>query len=159
MGVANASLIFDFSADGPLGRISGVIHGLDDVAGLQAATSIMVSVPGSPFFPEAVDVIQGDWWSSSTNQFIVEAGRIVSVILDSDLNGVDRIGYFSLKMHKDFSEADANIHVFNLDTTDEMNEYELVNFVSRVSVPEPSSVILLMLGLAGLSFARYRKQS
>jgi hypothetical protein len=31
-------------------------------------------------------------------------------------------------------------------------------FGKRVTVPEPSSVILMLLGLAGLSFARYRKQ-
>ena len=35
----------------------------------------------------------------------------------------------------------------------------LINASRRVSVPEPGTVVLLSLGLAGLSFARYRKQS
>lgn len=35
----------------------------------------------------------------------------------------------------------------------------VIRIANRVTLPEPGTVILLSLGLAGLSFARYGKQS
>ena len=146
MGVANATLIFDFSWDSSSGRVTGVIEGLIDISNTfeyQEATQVTItSLDG---IAKEFDLIGGQQ-QVSFNGFLLKNNNIVSGEFKSE----------GLQFDIYFNEAFANV----LDKTG--NPYQFyhgeTNF-NRATVPEPSTVILLSLGLAGLSFARYRRQS
>jgi hypothetical protein len=151
MGAANATLIFDFSWDSDNGEIIGEIYGLSDNGESMAATGIVLtSIDGMQVNINVMDVPS---WLVEYNDFDVSDGLMekyeFEAILDS---GAIEGRRFSLH---------SRITDWNFFYDGAIN-YELrrgeVSFNNRVTVPEPSSVILMLLGLAGLSFARYRKQ-
>jgi hypothetical protein len=150
MGAANATLIFDFSWDSDNGEIIGEIYGLSDNGESMAATGIVLtSIDGMQVNINVMDVPS---WIVEYNDFDVSDGFITNfdfLSSHSDIYGQETMSFDI------FSEEGYVIY------EDGVDDYyaEKFAFVNRVTVPEPSSVILMLLGLAGLSFARYRKQS
>jgi len=155
MGVANATLIFDFSLDSNGGKISGQIFGLLDNVQAQSATAVIITeIHGDMVNFDLTDGINAEF---GTNDFSVSGGELVSFIyqiskvknnaeidlhLRFNYHGIPDAFVYSNHINKDYITA----NIRGLYT------------LSRVTVPEPSTVILMLLGLAGLSFARYRKQ-
>ncbi|PKG95957.1 PEP-CTERM sorting domain-containing protein [Paraglaciecola sp. MB-3u-78] len=164
MGVANATLIFDFSWDSSNGKISGEILGLTNEVGPQGATGVVLtSLDGNSV---SVDVVKDAGWIVDSNNFQVLNNKIVFAMFESTLfkqvtysfNDVRSFeGNYFGDAYLKFVDGAENILISALkdDVTNELS----ISFVNRVTVPEPNSVLLVSLGLAGLSFARYRKQS
>jgi hypothetical protein len=149
MGAANATLIFDFSWDSDNGKIIGEIYGLSDNGDNLSATGVVLSsIAGRSV---RIDVINDTGWEIYENSFDVSEGFIT------------RFDFLSLHGKKK-KQKTKQFDIFSEDgyvIYEDVDDYyaEKFAFVNRVTVPEPSSVILMLLGLAGLSFARYRKQS
>ena len=150
MGAANATLIFDFSWDSDNGKIIGEIYGLSDNGDNLSATGVLLSSIAERIV--RIDVINDPGWELHFNSFDVSEGFITNFDFLSSYrpNGfgpdINRFDIFSELGYVDYKEGDVNYYA------------EEFAFVNRVTVPEPSSVILMLLGLAGLSFALYRKQ-
>jgi hypothetical protein len=151
MGAANATLIFDFSWDSDNGKIIGSIYGLaEDGLNLSATGIVLSSVGGMQV---DIDVINDPSWTVYYNFFDVAAGEILAFDFYSADNIPGNIGTYSV--------FDLYSYTGYVSYNDSLVEYfndSAFTFDNRVTVPEPSSVILMSLGLAGLSFARYRKQ-
>jgi hypothetical protein len=148
MGVANATLIFDFSWDSDNGEIIGEIYGLsDDGVNMEATGFVLTSVGGMQV---NINVFEDGDWQVFTNDFDVLDGQLIGI----DFFAVDNVIGGYLYLAKSARGFDLNYigGRYTIMTTG------VGSFVKRVTVPEPSSVILMLLGLAGLSFARYRKQ-
>ena len=141
MGVANATLIFDFSWDSSEGAVTGVIEGLIDSPIEQEA--LQVTITSLNGIATDLDLIGGSQ-TVFTNEFEVVNKKLAVAVLTS--TGPQ----FYLQM----STNTANFEYSGV-------QYQSFSapILNRVSVPEPSTVVLLSLGLAGLSFVRYRKQS
>jgi hypothetical protein len=153
MGAANATLIFDFSWDGRNGIVTGEVLGLADNARNQQASGVLItSVNGIPSAP-SVDFFDSTLWDIDFNSFDVFGGQIVFNDFIASSSPASADGSFRLVSYDHVAYIPRNSSVGYWD-----NLKVGVPFVNRVTVPEPSSVILLSLGLAGLSFARYRKQ-
>ena len=151
MGAANATLIFDFSWDSDNGKIIGSIYGLAEEGLNLSATGIVLSSVGG--MQVDIDVINDPSWTVGTNTFRVSAGVIYAFdfYASNYIQGGDtNFDSFDLYSNNGYVRYIVSQEVYfnNTDYT----------FDNRVTVPEPSSVILMSLGLAGLSFARYRKQ-
>lgn len=147
MGVANAGLIFDFSWDSIEGKVIGVIELPDDITVNKQATKFTItSVDG--------DLLGYDFVDSTLN--VIDNNLFT--VLDGEIT---EFQFFSISNNAllavNFSSYD-NEAILNVRLSQYISAVAPV-VVSRVSVPEPSTVILLSLGLAGLSFARYRRQS
>jgi hypothetical protein len=162
MGVANATLIFDFSWDSSNGKVTGEIFGLVDNRAGQAASSILItSVAGITLYRPDWDILDVTYWIPQNNYFDVSAGRIVgynvfvSFTPDAIKMSSTGGGYFGLGAIPGRGRYDDR----STSLRHENSLSDLPQFVNRVTVPEPSSVILMLLGLAGLSFTRYRRQS
>jgi hypothetical protein len=150
MGVANASLIFDFSWDSSNGKISGEILGLVDNNASQSASAIILT--GIDGVSVQIDFLDTNIFSVVFNSFSVSGGVMVSLgVYADDLYG-SFFAMWSLTGGNYFSAAPHNLEYI-------ASPGSGIKFVNRVTVPEPDSVILVLLGLAGLSFARYRRQS
>jgi hypothetical protein len=157
MGVANATLIFDFSWGGLGSETMGEIRGLELVIGEQSATSIILTrISGKE---ENIEVIVGNS-SVILNNFTVINMEINTAQFEAFLAGIDtkdsiiQFGRLHLYSPGEISEASAQI------ANDFVVGIGAVSYNKReVLVPEPGTVILLSLGLVGLSFARYRRQS
>jgi hypothetical protein len=150
MGVANATLIFDFSWDGSNGKIIGEIYGLSDDGGIMGATGVVVTSVGG--MQVNINVFEGVDWHVNTNIFEVKDGELIDARFSAWAFHPE---YREISMEAGTSSAFTDYFYF--DGTDFYGAGSGL-FVKRVTVPEPSSVILMLLGLAGLSFARYRKQ-
>ncbi|PKG99503.1 PEP-CTERM sorting domain-containing protein [Paraglaciecola sp. MB-3u-78] len=153
MGVANASLIFDFSWESSNGKISGEILGLVDNASLQAASGVIITIVDGD--ADYIDFL-APFYNVSNNLFSVSGG--VMVTSEFYAFAPNPVSFFRFNR---FSGT-AEYYLFN-DTITPPSYYDSftgsgIKFVNRVTVPEPGSVILVLLGLAGLSFTRYRKQ-
>jgi len=161
MGVANATLIFDFSWDSSNGKISGEILGLTNEVGPQGATGVVVTrIFGNRV---NVDVVKDPGWMVDLNNFQVFNNRIVSARFES-MHGPAASLLFNVMKYNEELHGDAYLsdggEEFLFRAMKDCVECALsISFVNRVTVPEPNSVLLVSLGLAGLSFARYRKQS
>ena len=145
MGVANATLIFDFSWDTPNGEVIGVIEGLQDVLGVQSATSVtLISIDnvaqGIEFVNPGTHFVQDNRWRLADMEIIP-------------------IKFFSHSLLSDYRFNLSRYDVYYFNEGEHLRPTGGISFSRRVSVHEPSTVILLSLGLAGLSFVRYRKQS
>jgi hypothetical protein len=149
MGVANATLIFDFSWDSDNGEIIGEIYGLsDDGVNMEATGFVLTSVGGMQV---NINVFEDGDWQVYTNDFDVRGGQLIGIeffAVYDDIGG----GFIYL------AKSDMVINFDYYGGSYTMLSTGVGSFVKRVTVPEPSSVILMLLGLAGLSFARYRKQ-
>ena len=149
MGAANAALIFDFSWNSDNGKINGEIYGLSDNGyNLEASGLVLTSVGG---LQVSIDVFNGPLWDVEFNSFDVFDGEVMRVEFVSAVSFPDK--YFFIDCR--FLDLDCYVNYIGPGI-----DYggTGISVVKRVTVPEPSSVILMLLGLAGLSFARYRKQ-
>jgi hypothetical protein len=77
MGVANATLIFDFSFESDEGKVTGQILGLEDIAGRQHASSVSITGIAAGTSDIIIDVNDVDW-SISFNLFELQFGNIAS---------------------------------------------------------------------------------
>jgi hypothetical protein len=151
MGVANATLIFDFSFDSSNGKIIGEIYGLsDDGVNMKATGLVLTSVGG---MQENINVFEDAGWRVFSNDFDVLEGKLVDFNFYASAQEIDKRVRL-LKKSSDPAQS-GNHYVANDVTYFAPGDG---SFLKRVTAPEPSSVILMLLGLAGLSFARYRKQ-
>jgi hypothetical protein len=149
MSLANATLIFDFSWDSEGGKISGEILGLVDNTAQQVASAVIVnSINGAPVFLDFLVDTSID--PESISSFAVSDGVITDYNFYGFFSG-RTLDIYKLLAWAQLSGGGEGFYHARSDST--------VEFVNRVTVPEPGSVILVLLGLAGLSFARYRKQS
>ena len=152
MGVANATLIFDFSLDSNGGQISGQIFGLLDTVQAQSASAVVITnVHGDMVNIDLTDGINADYW---INDFRVSGGELVSFNASIETYDSD----IMLNMRFNYNNNPHDAFMYNNFIT----SYQTFTpdfTLNRVTVPEPDSVILLLLGLAGFAFARYRKQS
>jgi hypothetical protein len=153
MGAANAALIFDFSWGSDDGKIIGEIYGLsDNVDGLRATGIVLTSIGGQQV---NIDTINDPFWDVTINTFVV---------LNKSIVGFDFLAWNSYDTNTrtlNFNSGEGYVSFIHRDylwNRETRYRSETFSFVNRVTVPEPSSVILMLLGLAGLSFARYRKQ-
>ena len=145
MGVANATLIFNFSYESQVGEVIGVIEGLQDVLSIQSATNVtIISIDN---VAQRIEFI-GPEYDVIKNRFSINTTGNLQIAQFKSFN--DYIFDNRLIMSGRFTRLQYNGQV----ATSGMTKHS-----RRVSVPEPSTVILLSLGLAGLSFVRYRKQS
>jgi hypothetical protein len=145
MGVANATLIFDFSWDSPGGQIIGVIEGLQDIPGIQQATTVKITSANG--IAQTYDLNNPAFSTVFSNDFVVRGSKITYASFQTVQWTTQTAVEFSLTYGL-YAVAQQNYLAISVPI-----------FKSRGSVPEPSTVILLSLGLAGLSFVRYRKQS
>jgi hypothetical protein len=162
MGAANAALIFDFSWDSSDGKIIGEIYGLSDNGEyLEASGIVLTSVNGSKVM---IDIFDDMNWYVDRSFFDVADGEIIGYEVRAERIRVE--GKFKMRSSRgqtagyyttSYSSIDNNQNYYDQDV-DVTFFTSRISFVNRVTVPEPSSVILMLLGLAGLSFARYRKQ-
>jgi hypothetical protein len=160
MGAANAALIFDFSWDDfPWDRghraITGTVHGLVD-NDTSSATRIVFSSLGGSLVD--IDVVNDPSWSSLLNRFEVADGlvqnfNVYAVIRDSSSPMFGQ--YVSMSGAR---VGQAMSGLFISAPGSRMIGSNSTKWPDPATVPEPSSVILMLLGLAGLSFARHRKQ-
>jgi hypothetical protein len=159
---ANASLIFDFSftdVNQSNALVTGEILGLSN-NGSGAASSVRVLSNTEGYgIGEYVGSPEYNWFEV-LNGSIVYANFFSLGLLNTapDVTGS------SLK----FLFGGIGIVKYEVGLTNQSSavgtiynnpETQLVFEKRNVPVPAPSSLILLSLGLAGLSFARYRKQS
>ena len=160
MGVANATLIFDFSWDSADGQIIGVIEGLEDVPGTQSARSVtLISANNVALgidyadrpYANAFSVINGELSQVEFyGHWELSGGRLTELLMCTGqcTDGALWGGYGpQAQFYDDFY---SQRHPFAITTP---------VYKNRATVPEPSTVILLSLGLAGLSLVRYRKLS
>jgi hypothetical protein len=167
MGVANASLIFDFSygttGNELVGEITGLVDGIDGQ--VQSAVSIRFTTATGAYaaFNEfSVDITDSQVYDTFYNQFVVVDKMIISYDFRIEYDGYDSIEgvykYFILSFRplrlavNDFENSG--------DYFAEPSDFNgFVNRVAPTPAPEPSAVFLLALGLAGVSFSRYKKKS
>ncbi|PKG97023.1 PEP-CTERM sorting domain-containing protein [Paraglaciecola sp. MB-3u-78] len=159
MGVANATLIFDFSWDSSNGKIIGEIYGLSDDGDNMGATGLVLTSVGVMHLN--YNVFEDNGWTVHNNSFDVMDGEFKDINFYASyiFGGVERI-IFIFDWGATYRGTIHNIEVY-LYNGGNKGFYDATGvgvFGKRVTVPEPSSVILMLLGLAGLSFARYRKQ-
>ena len=160
MGVANATLIFDFSLGGSGNETIGEITGLVNDASDQSASSIRFTkldgnIVDLEFISNNTDVY--------TNSFNVNNNLISYYAVDMNFTNGQGINYNLYAQTPaggaQFRQA-LEVQAYNMITADLV--FMVGGFPTllkrEVSVSEPGTLILLSLGLAGLSFARYRKQ-
>jgi hypothetical protein len=168
MGVANASLIFDFSYGTTGNELVGEITGLvDEVDGqVQSAVSIRFTTATGSYaaFPILEYDIRIDHNYNQANNFIVIKRQItfamlrIDTIYNKEKNSKDST-YIIHMVH------DGTLRLFKNNRSNLLfnaNPASFNGFVNRVApspAPEPSAVFLLALGLAGVSFSRYKKKS
>jgi len=158
VGVANASLIFDFSftnSSNGGGIVTGEILGLLDNA-TGAATSVRVLTNSLGFGI-------GEYGSyPSLNTFTVDSGVLISFdflsfgVNNSFTSPLD--GSIRLTFTPSFPSGIAGLGVDGSSVI-HASFFNSGFAVVQRSVPEPSSIILLSLGIAGLLVSRHRKQS
>ena len=161
MGVANATLIFDFSWDSADGQIIGVIEGLEDVPGTQSARSVTlisannvslnIDYADRPYF-NAFSVIDGELSQVEFYGFWeLSGGRLTELLMcTGQCTGGSAIWGVRGPTAQFYDDWYSDRYRFAITTP---------VYTNRATVPEPSTVILLSLGLAGLSLVRYRKLS
>lgn len=151
---ANATLIFDFSfTDTTNGNnfVTGEILGLSDNA-TGAALNLRVLTNSSGF---GIGEYIGN---PNENVFTVANGVIT--FMDFLSFGIDNdppdVTDSSLRLSTDFGAG--LDHYGSGVTSNPLDVQRFEMSLRSVDVPEPRMAILLLLGLAGLSFARYRRQ-
>jgi hypothetical protein len=156
MGVANATLIFDFSLDSSEGKISGEILGLLDNVDDQSASAVRVTeIDGNTVNLGWNADDSGSWEVPKYNNFDVSDGELERIdFYYRNGDNVVRLIYDKIEFGNGYFEFQER--GYDYASPKYKTGFTIAN---RVTVPEPDSVILVLLGLAGLSFARYRKQS
>jgi hypothetical protein len=170
MGVANASLIFDFSygttGNELVGEITGLVDGIDGQ--LQSAASIRFTTATGYYaaFQDIGFLSTNEIQSAQINDFRVNDLKLDLVQFDFDDIVADFMGLGELENVKfvlTLTRISINYNAFELFLdSSERSAQEFNGFVNRVDptpAPEPSALFLLALGLAGVSFSRYKKKS
>jgi hypothetical protein len=175
MGVANASSTYDFYwcdlASG--NEVFGYITGLQDIEGRQAATSV-VTLPND-IMPTEINYVTDSGYRNYIGGLInifeldTEGNIIFSYFeaipdLWSDLSGFTlrvndyaSTGTWQNRLYSKPEDCQTPLHDISYCL---LSTSGVAQFARRIEiVTEPGSVILLSLGLAGLAFSRYRKQS
>jgi hypothetical protein len=166
VGVANATLIFDFSWEQSGKENKGEIRFIGNSLYAQPATNIILT----KLSDEDVyyDFVNMNSFNVSTNLFSVEDNMIVSGSFFADFTNplafvgprVIFEGYFYIFDISSPNSLRFDTYIFDMNNGFPIGADGSATVVFReVTVPEPATVILLSLGLAGLSFARYRRQS
>jgi hypothetical protein len=174
LGAANASLIFDFSFEDSNGiKITGEITGLQDNLSSQEASGVRIlsvsdSDSGIYGFNVLQDVLNPDtgYFTKLSpfdeNLFNVSNGVIV---LSNFIVQIDKIGGYptnQLTISINSSILGEGGFLFVTEccefdgTTRDFSRQGPVIFTQRV--PEPGTVIILSLGLVGLTFSQYRRK-
>jgi hypothetical protein len=166
MGVANATLIFDFSFQFESGlETRGEIRFLGNSDLLQSATSVTLTRAFGYDVAIIVHRYQIDYFGEHCvgvctvfeNEFIVKDDKVMSYAFSAKV--VSRPPHNSPYATL-FMQNNGYGGTIYYDWLGNPTGGSQVSFSKReVTVPEPGTVILLSLGLAGLSFARYRRQS
>jgi hypothetical protein len=158
VGAANASLIFDFSftnaANGG-GVVTGEILGLSDNAtGAATSVRVLTNTAGFGIGEYAVDPYE--------NLFEVSNGQLVGYNFESWR--CYRVAPCVLDFILVFSQSRSTAVGLSFAgsgtvATDGHNFVASLRVVPDTTVPAPGTVMLLLLGTAGLLASRYRKQS
>jgi len=168
MGVANASLIFDFSygATGNelVGEIAGLVDGIDgqvqSIVGIRFTTATGIY---AAFSEHSVDITDSNVSDIISNQFVVVDQLIVAHDFVIEIDGYDRSKFVYEWFELKFRHQQLGLSIVKGYDGYFANPTDFNGFVNRViqpnPAPEPSAVFLLALGLAGVSFSRYRKKS
>jgi hypothetical protein len=171
MGVANASLIFDFSygttGNELVGEITGLVDGIDGQ--LQSAASIRFTTATGYYaaFQDIRFLSTNEIQSAQINEFRVNDLKLdlVGLYFDdqyvADFMGVGGREYVTFAMTLTKISISSIPFPLDLDSSTRSAQ-EFNGFVNRVDptpAPEPSALFLLALGLAGVSFSRYKKKS
>jgi hypothetical protein len=147
---ANATLIFDFTFTDKKFVVIGEILGLsNDSKGAATTINIISNTAGFGvgLYTPIIISPAGD----VNNLFTVNTlGQIVDANFSGSL-GSNKF-YIGKTNRLDDGKRFALVITGNISISQRVT-------VPEVSVPEPGTVILLSLGLTGLSFARYRRQS
>jgi hypothetical protein len=168
MGVANASLIFDFSygttGNELVGEITGLVDGID---GLPQNTAIIRFTTTTGIYAAFQEF--GVIWTdpkgledANLNRFEVVNRQITSVQFEYIDSIWDRGRSVDIKYEVEFFTSGRLNARSSLNKTARAERSDFNGFVNRVAptpAPEPSAVFLLALGLAGVSFSRYKKKS
>jgi hypothetical protein len=159
---ANAALIFDFKfTDGNgVTILSGEILGLLDNANGSATDIVLHTTPDY----WAAPLMLSEFYKLLKNEFTVSDGVVIFVNYTASHERYDEmedtIGGTDFELScGDTVDCSASI-IWN-DMIEEIylvSSFEL-SITQRNNVPEPSTIILMSLGIAGLSFSRYRRQS
>ena len=167
---AHATLIFDFNFTDVDGNtvISGEILGLVDDA-TSSATAINYFIRPSEWRAEFEGVMETNAnIVVNRNRFIVEKGELISggiTLTQFQLRYQFLISRFILRVEGDNGvERVELVDRFRLNGGDVdvdilIEDYAAMSITRRVIVPEPTTFILMSLGIAGLSFSRYRRRS
>jgi len=172
MGVANASLIFDFSygttGNELVGEITGLVDGIDGQ--LQSAASIRFTTATGYYsaFQDIRFLSTNAIQSAVFNEFRVNDFKLDLVQLYFDEVVDDFMGRGGSEYVEFYMDL-TTISIYNYTPphpvaieSSERSAQEFNGFVNRVDptpAPEPSALFLLALGLAGVSFSRYKKKS
>ena len=155
---ANATLIFDFSFEilhnGGWYNVTGEIIGLNDNAtGAASSVRIITNSGGFGVGEYALAPYSNEF--TVNNQVMTSAlfnsigmWNVAPAVTDSSL----AISFDPTKMYIGLSNRASGV-------TDIFHHETFQLSLRSIDVPEPGTVILLSLGLAGLSFSRYRRQS
>jgi len=154
MGVANATLIFDFSSSTARDDvIRGSILGIGDLTTDAKATSVYIySINGRVV--EYLFTHNPPKDTIFSNSFQFDAGELQAMTFQAYINeGTSEMIMLTL--------GGTLMRDFTVQITDDTGWYgnNISGSPQLRAVPEPSSVILLSLGIAGLFLSRQRKQS
>jgi hypothetical protein len=166
MGVANASLIFDFSYGTTGNELVGEITGLDDFIDgqLQSAESINFTTATGIYaaFRNIGVLSTYDILAVNENEFIIVNRQFTFVNFQYYDWTTDSLTGDSVWLEIYF-RGDGGLEIFVdkvLSASAPRSDFNgFVNRVAPTPAPEPSAVFLLALGLAGVSFSRYKKKS
>jgi hypothetical protein len=170
MGVANASLIFDFSygttGNELVGEITGLVDGIDGQ--LQSAASIRFTTATGYYaaFQDIRFLSTNEIQDAHLNEFTLYDLKLDLVQFYyeryvDDFMGVGPNEYVMFSLNNTKISVKSTPFPLDLDSS-RRSAQEFNGFVNRVDptpAPEPSALFLLALGLAGVSFSRYKKKS
>jgi hypothetical protein len=167
MGVANASLIFDFSYGTTGNELVGEITGLDDFIDGQSQSAESISITTATGIYAAFQNIEFDIADSivrSLRNEVIVSNKMISVAnIRWEKLGLDALTGQNVNFI--FIMRDFGFFIRLLDNSTEESVTApagtfngFVNRVAPTPAPEPSAVFLLALGLAGVSFSRYKKK-
>jgi len=166
MGVANASLIFDFSygttGNELVGEITGLVDGIDGQSQSAASISFTTTTGIYEAFQNISFLTPIEISYAEDNTFRLFSRQIAFIEFEfeafvADYGGKESI-FWSLRFETDgYIKASSNRFASANARKSDFNGF--VNRVAPTPAPEPSALFLLALGLAGVSFSRYKKKS